>query len=304
MSGARDRRDGPRPFRREDKSFRKPFGSPRPEPAGPGKNLRPWKARRDANEPVQRERQDFERGDERSPSPPKGKFYERFVKPAKVRPDEARDDRDDPRGRTLASSERTLRISSSASRRDYDNAPPRDDYPRRDYRQRQDDFRDRPPRGGYRDERREAPRNYERADDRDRRDPRDYPRGDYRRDERPDARPRREGYDSRPARPAPHLVKRIVRSEGAKADRPPESFAPPPPPDNTQPSTARLLAARVLLRRLQTHAFVEDLLDDALTTQKLRPDDRRLAQEIVYGCVRWQATLDWLREQGWPLETA
>ena len=92
MSGARDRRDGPRPFRREEKPFRKPFSGPRPEPAGAGKNLRPWKARRDANEPTPREREDFERGDDRASSPPKGKFYDRFVKPAKVRPDEARDD--------------------------------------------------------------------------------------------------------------------------------------------------------------------------------------------------------------------
>ncbi len=51
---------------------------------------------------------------------------------------------------------------------------------------------------------------------------------------------------------------------------------------------------RVLLRRLQTNAFVEDLFEEALVGTKMRPDDRRLAQEMVYGCVRWQGTLDWL----------
>ena len=59
-------------------------------------------------------------------------------------------------------------------------------------------------------------------------------------------------------------------------------------------SPAREVAARVLLRRLQGSAFVEDLLDDALASVKMRPDDRRFAQEMVYGCVRWQGTLDWL----------
>ncbi len=57
---------------------------------------------------------------------------------------------------------------------------------------------------------------------------------------------------------------------------------------------AREIAAEVLLRRLKGNTFVEDLLDDAFATTKMRPDDRRLTQEMVYGCVRWQAALDWL----------
>ena len=70
---------------------------------------------------------------------------------------------------------------------------------------------------------------------------------------------------------------------------------PPSPFAEAAPlSAAREIAARVLLRRLQGDAFVEDILDDAFTTTKMRPDDRRLAQEMVYGCVRWQGTLDWL----------
>jgi 16S rRNA (cytosine967-C5)-methyltransferase len=53
----------------------------------------------------------------------------------------------------------------------------------------------------------------------------------------------------------------------------------------------------VLLRHAQGSAFVEDLLEEAFSTSKMRPDDRRLTQEMVYGCVRWQAALDWLIAQ-------
>ncbi len=40
--------------------------------------------------------------------------------------------------------------------------------------------------------------------------------------------------------------------------------------------------------------FVEDLLERALADAQLSPADRGLCQEIVYGIVRWQSTLDWL----------
>jgi 16S rRNA (cytosine967-C5)-methyltransferase len=40
--------------------------------------------------------------------------------------------------------------------------------------------------------------------------------------------------------------------------------------------------------------FVEDLLEQALARARLSDVDRRLCQELVYGIVRWQATLDWL----------
>jgi 16S rRNA (cytosine967-C5)-methyltransferase len=40
--------------------------------------------------------------------------------------------------------------------------------------------------------------------------------------------------------------------------------------------------------------FVEDLLENALHGASLSPADRGLCQEITYGVVRWQATLDWL----------
>jgi 16S rRNA (cytosine967-C5)-methyltransferase len=55
----------------------------------------------------------------------------------------------------------------------------------------------------------------------------------------------------------------------------------------------REIAVRVLLRRRNTR-FIEDLLDETLAKAPLAPADRRLCQELVYGTVRWQATLDWL----------
>ena len=39
---------------------------------------------------------------------------------------------------------------------------------------------------------------------------------------------------------------------------------------------------------------MEHLLDAALARTKLQSADRHLCQELVYGIVRWQATLDWL----------
>ena len=40
--------------------------------------------------------------------------------------------------------------------------------------------------------------------------------------------------------------------------------------------------------------FIEDLLETALAGARLSTADRALCQEMVYGVVRWQATLDWL----------
>ena len=54
----------------------------------------------------------------------------------------------------------------------------------------------------------------------------------------------------------------------------------------------REIAARVLQVRDRTADYVENLLDPGL--QALSPADRRLCQELVYGVVRWQRTLDWL----------
>jgi 16S rRNA (cytosine967-C5)-methyltransferase len=56
----------------------------------------------------------------------------------------------------------------------------------------------------------------------------------------------------------------------------------------------RDIAAHVLQRRQEGGFFVEQLLDQALANARLSPPDRHLCQELVYGTVRWQATLDWL----------
>jgi len=71
----------------------------------------------------------------------------------------------------------------------------------------------------------------------------------------------------------------------------------------------RQIAARVLGQRRANGEFVEDLLERALADAQLSPVDRGLCQEIVYGIVRWQSTLDWLiarktggREQKLPLQ--
>jgi len=55
----------------------------------------------------------------------------------------------------------------------------------------------------------------------------------------------------------------------------------------------REIAAQVLAQRADG-GFVESLLNDRLKHAELNSADRRLCQELVYGVVRWQATLDWL----------
>jgi 16S rRNA (cytosine967-C5)-methyltransferase len=55
----------------------------------------------------------------------------------------------------------------------------------------------------------------------------------------------------------------------------------------------RQIAAQILGRRSHDK-FTEPFLDRELAAARLSPVDRGLCQEIVYGAVRWQATLDWL----------
>ena len=53
----------------------------------------------------------------------------------------------------------------------------------------------------------------------------------------------------------------------------------------------------IALRILQRDAggdFVEDRLEAELARTRLSPPDRHLCQELAYGIVRWQSTLDWL----------
>ena len=56
----------------------------------------------------------------------------------------------------------------------------------------------------------------------------------------------------------------------------------------------RQIAARVLSQRQTSSEFTENLLDIALANAQLAPVDRGLCHELVYGVVRWQATLDCL----------
>jgi 16S rRNA (cytosine967-C5)-methyltransferase len=65
----------------------------------------------------------------------------------------------------------------------------------------------------------------------------------------------------------------------------------------------RQIAAQILQRRAFGTDFVEDLLESALARAHLSNPDRGLCQELVYGVVRWQATLDWLIEQKTPGRT-
>jgi 16S rRNA (cytosine967-C5)-methyltransferase len=54
----------------------------------------------------------------------------------------------------------------------------------------------------------------------------------------------------------------------------------------------RQIAARVLSQRQTSQEFTENLLETALATAGLSPVDRGLCQELTYGVVRWQKTLD------------
>ena len=56
----------------------------------------------------------------------------------------------------------------------------------------------------------------------------------------------------------------------------------------------REIAARVLRRRWNSPGYVESLLEQELARAALSKLDRALCQELVYGLVRWERTLDWL----------
>jgi 16S rRNA (cytosine967-C5)-methyltransferase len=55
----------------------------------------------------------------------------------------------------------------------------------------------------------------------------------------------------------------------------------------------REIAVRILSERAQGE-YVEEVLERRLAQAGLTPRDRHLCQELVYGAVRWRATLDWL----------
>ncbi len=54
----------------------------------------------------------------------------------------------------------------------------------------------------------------------------------------------------------------------------------------------RQFASRILQQHLKGGEFVENVLESVMDGSGLKSVDRSLVQEIVYGCVRWQATLD------------
>jgi 16S rRNA (cytosine967-C5)-methyltransferase len=54
----------------------------------------------------------------------------------------------------------------------------------------------------------------------------------------------------------------------------------------------REIAVRVLQRRDKGEDYVENLLETELSS--LAPLDRALCQELIFGAVRWERTLDWL----------
>jgi len=59
----------------------------------------------------------------------------------------------------------------------------------------------------------------------------------------------------------------------------------------------REIAVRILRRYAEGADYLDDLLEMELRRGALAPADRGLVQELAFGVVRWQATLDWLIAQ-------
>jgi 16S rRNA (cytosine967-C5)-methyltransferase len=59
----------------------------------------------------------------------------------------------------------------------------------------------------------------------------------------------------------------------------------------------REIAINLLRERAAGGEFIENQLERKLAAASLKPEDKRLLQEIVYGSIRWQSTLDWLIAQ-------
>ena len=56
--------------------------------------------------------------------------------------------------------------------------------------------------------------------------------------------------------------------------------------------TARQVAADVLHRSRSRDGFASELVDDALATANLTPQDRRFVTQLVFGVIRRGGTLD------------
>jgi len=59
----------------------------------------------------------------------------------------------------------------------------------------------------------------------------------------------------------------------------------------------REIAVRILRCHAEGADYLENLLEQGLSGVALAPQDRALVQELTFGIVRWQATLDWLIAQ-------
>ncbi len=59
-------------------------------------------------------------------------------------------------------------------------------------------------------------------------------------------------------------------------------------------SAPRQIAAQLLRAADSPGDFLENRLEHDDGFRSLRPDDRRLAQELIFGVTRWRGTLDWL----------
>lgn len=60
---------------------------------------------------------------------------------------------------------------------------------------------------------------------------------------------------------------------------------------------AREVALRCLLTLAQTDTSIASVVDDAFETFSINERERRLANALVYGVVRWQQQLDWVLKQ-------
>src|SRR3954468_17460223 len=59
----------------------------------------------------------------------------------------------------------------------------------------------------------------------------------------------------------------------------------------------REIAVRLLKQHAEEGGFIEQILEKGLANTGLSQVDRALAQELMFGVVRWQETLDWLITQ-------
>ncbi len=76
-----------------------------------------------------------------------------------------------------------------------------------------------------------------------------------------------------------------------------------PPLNEVNGQKPREIAARVLGARQFSADYTETLLERALASARLAPADRGLTHELVFGVIRWQATLDWLIARKTPGRT-